>query len=781
MRTSSHALATLLVLAGLALLHVDLRSQGSDYGGTFEWVSPRHGTEFFAAAHAVDSTTLRVFGQSYFLTSTDRGKTWTKTPLDSASLRYAQSAAWSDPMTGWAILDLYNTGVVGDRLVRTTDGGITWNEVSTGAFGIRSVAFANARNGWVVGDGGIVARTTDGGATWVQISGLTAANLGSVTTAGADRAFIPINALNGTDTVPIVLRTIDLGATWDTLDFVQPIPQTMQLMFDLTFPDSLTGYAFVISSGAVYRTSDGGDTWTRKPTGIFDKVWKERPSDLSRPHFIDPMRGWAFTGYDEIYFTSDGADTWNNQDTGVAPFYYGSIQITRPLLSDVVSFGPDTLIVTGANGQILTTTDGGKTWISANPRVTDRQLMAVAFTSADRGWVAGQAGEIFRTTNGGDAWEKQTSGTSYAILRLHALDDMRAWAAITEGVVRTTDGGSNWEVVMIPDFPRLKDGQGNTYGGIRGITFLNERVGWVVGVDGGISKTTDGGATWKSLTAAGAKTLYSVSFSDETNGWVTGDSASLHATSDGGATWRAVATGDTPDPGSTRLNDYNAVLFTDSETGIVIGERGRVFSTRDGGEEWIQGDAPEAAEWTFGGFVNVARPVDSIVWAAGLRIFPPDDVNGAIMRSTDGGESWSDPSILIPWQFFEIVTYPDLSFPDARHGWFVGGSGAVIRYTAHDLHSAVDDLPEESRFGLRAHPDPLRTETELEFRLDRRSRVRMSVHAATGEKVADMIDRDMEPGRHAVRFNAGAFPSGSYFVRLTAGEKSETRMIIITR
>ena len=66
---------------------------------------------------------------------------------------------------------------VGGTILRTTDGGATWNLQSSGTSVVLSgVAFTDANTGAVVGDGGLILRTTDGGATWNQQSSGSRAN-----------------------------------------------------------------------------------------------------------------------------------------------------------------------------------------------------------------------------------------------------------------------------------------------------------------------------------------------------------------------------------------------------------------------------------------------------------------------------------------------------------------------------------------------------------------------------------------------------------------------------
>lgn len=107
---------------------------------------------------------------------------------------------------------------------------------------------------------------------------------------------------------------------------------------------------------------------------------------------------------------------------------------------------------------------------------------------------------------------------------------------------------SPWKPMMLPK---------NVSGALRGIHFLNEKTGWIVGDKGLCLATADGGATWTTLNTETDATLRAVWFKDENTGYICGDGdskapdarghvvmlramkcASLLSTTDGGKTWK---------------------------------------------------------------------------------------------------------------------------------------------------------------------------------------------------------------------------------------------------
>jgi photosystem II stability/assembly factor-like uncharacterized protein len=78
-------------------------------------------------------------------------------------------------------------------VLRSEDAGLSWDVQDAGnpeGSELQDVEFVDAKNGWVVGDGGFAARTTDGGATWKKLDTGTTLRLLAVDALSADTAFI---------------------------------------------------------------------------------------------------------------------------------------------------------------------------------------------------------------------------------------------------------------------------------------------------------------------------------------------------------------------------------------------------------------------------------------------------------------------------------------------------------------------------------------------------------------------------------------------------------------
>ena len=126
-------------------------------------------------------------------------------------------------------------------------------------------------------------------------------------------------------------------------------------------------------------------------------------------------------------------------------------------------------------------------------------------------------------------------------------------------VYKTENGGVTWTSSHVDE--KLM---------IRGLHFLDERRGWVVGHLGAAYQTQDGGLSWQKHRFT-ANRLRSVYFLDEKRGFIAGDKdqdpGSLWLTNDGGRTWRA----DENDyPGLHRLIRAPGALWAVGKSGTVL-------------------------------------------------------------------------------------------------------------------------------------------------------------------------------------------------------------------
>lgn len=215
---------------------------------------------------------------------------------------------------------------------------------------------------------------------------------------------------------------------------------------------------------------------------------------------------------------------------------------------------------------------------------------------------------------------------------------------------------------------------------LRGLAGVDRRTAWVGGSDGGVWRTTDGGATWVDVSPPNSAGLLfrDVEAIDARHAHVLaigeGEASRIYRTIDGGATWKATFINDDP------AAFYNCIAFwPGGRHGIATSDpvdgRFRFLVTRDAGATWQVVDPagmPEAHEGEYG----FAASGTCLVTAGARDAWLGS--GGAVSRifhTRDRGRTWTVADSTLPATAAGGVF--SLAFTDPRHGIAVGGDFEV--------------------------------------------------------------------------------------------------------
>ena len=130
----------------------------------------------------------------------------------------------------------------------------------------------------------------------------------------------------------VVDKTTDGGATWTTA-FTAPSPN----LRGLEFVNDTDGW--VVGSSTIYRTRDGGQTWS---------PLTETSPNLASIDFVSATTGWGLTNSGTLYASSDGGESWTEVDTNGPSFAACLVDVSDGWI---------------LNGQgIEATSNGGDSW-----------------------------------------------------------------------------------------------------------------------------------------------------------------------------------------------------------------------------------------------------------------------------------------------------------------------------------------------------------------------------------------------------------------------------------
>ena len=260
-------------------------------------------------------------------------------------------------------------------------------------------------------------------------------------------------------------------------------------------------------------------------------------------------------------------------------------------------------------------TNNTGTWIEINPKVPRVDYVGVDFINKDTGWACGDLGTIIKTIDGGESWKVIPTNTTKPILKIRSyngktviasgydglilrstdegetfeqvesgvdsvfdlwglklVNDTLGWACGATALLKTTNGGENWQRVNTPGYA----------GNLWWIDFLNEKYGFVA-ADGKVLRTTDGGENWEIIQAGDSQPLYSVDVIDSLHIAAAGYGGTSYRgknmySSDGGYTW--------VNGGPLTFEAVNCIKYINHDTGYVILNEVGIWKTTNRGENW---------------------------------------------------------------------------------------------------------------------------------------------------------------------------------------------------
>ena len=79
------------------------------------------------------------------------------------------------------------------------------------------------------------------------------------------------------------------------------------------------------------------------------------------------------------------------------------------------------------------------------------------------------------------------------------------------------------------------------------------------------------------------------------------------------------------------------------------------------------------------------------------------------------------------------------------------------------------------------YPNPFNPATTIDFTLPKRSMVTITVYDVTGREMLSVFSDMLDPGYHSVVLRGGSLSSGVYYCRMTAGEFTSTRKLVLVK
>ena len=577
-----------------------------------------------------------------------------------------------------------------DAAVNVSTSGWAWGNPTPQGRTLRAIAFQGGV-GYAVGEGGTVLSTSNAGASW---SGLTTGTSEEVERLQVvPPSTIVISGGSGCST-----RISANGGQTFTRVFNVAESNCPEPVAALSFVSPQVGY-LLLSNGSLEVTGDGGQTFSRRTAVPGTPVSSGGGnSQAVAIHFINATTGIAIVNANNVssaYVTPDAGVSWS--------------QISLPAGARVTSL--DFLDASNGYavgpGTLLRTSDGGNTW-TARPIAAGNSFNSIdCATVTECVFTVTSGNQLVLTGDGGATQTVKTTSSSLIYGAAYSSPGHIVAVGAGGATVVSSDGGSTFTAASADvggEFGRLRAGPGGillapgskgdiaisydsgvswhviatqTSTGLIDASFATTQTGYALDAGGGLQQTSNGGASWQTLSTGGApakgvaavgnavlligptgvrravgggrfepvtgKVAAAASLSDydiagsAVFAFGVGTHTLIRSTT-AGASWVKVRLPLTNRHGRTRVS-VRSVAFTSASSGMLLDTAGRTWVTRNGGAGWreVLGTGTSS-----GVQLAFSDPAHGYMALSG---FGSDGGEAYVLRTDDGGQTWHPQAV----------------------------------------------------------------------------------------------------------------------------------------
>lgn len=630
-------------------------------------------------------------------------------------------------------------------LFRSLDNGFNWAKINlpipSNTKLLKIVAFSDDSL-VIAGSDGIIVSTADGGNNW-SAQTITSRNIYDLKFFSGGMAFAVGEA-------GLIMKSTDSGKSWFNFDLIYETSDIIKIIH-LTSQNFL----FISKNGRIYKTIDGGLTWTMHNLTYF--------IDILDAHLLFDNKlllvlrtGVAIKTPVENLFSQ--TETINPQD------------LPR-LLTNVYPKTETEYIATSTGASIIRSTNSGRLWKPLLRSLKFENILRIHFLDKMTGALItrfGQNGRVYVTTNGGATWEEKRLEYNDPPTRIEFSSDGLLYFASSHSLYRSSNLGSTWTRLggsnnPIHDMSTLPGGRAFALSYKPGFTSSPVPISFFyTSFNGGL----------QNFSQMVYKRPDQVKFFDPSNGWMISDSSTFYITINGGKNW--VKFYKIRTPALSYCNFVNNNLF------FVTTARGRIYKSADGGKNWVIRHYNPNIKFNFAHFVDENNGM-----VAGN--------NGTLMATTDGSASWKHITTFGKYNFTSVQLFDDGSFiagtdnGELFKGNIVTGQGriedAINVVETGEEDDIVNSISEnERRFNVASYPNPFSTETTVSFSLPEAGQTNLEIFDVTGRSVKKVVDNVFySAGDHRIKIHSTELPSGIYLYRLVSGKYSANRKIIVVK
>jgi flagellar hook capping protein FlgD len=732
-------------------------------------------------------------------------------------------------------------GAANGGVWRSEDLGFGWVPLSDkqGLFSIGSLALNpfNANTVWcgtgdanatVDGyDGTGLYRSRDGGFHWEYRGLRETAHISAVVIDPTDSNKVFVGAMGkafSTDPNRGFYRSLNGGATWTRTLFVNDSTGVSDVEINPAHPETIYcstwervrrlryRRAFGVDC-AVWRSADGGGTWTKIVNGlplagdnlgrIAIAVAPSQPSRIYASVTSGAISGYVGLG---LFRSDDGGENWFRMDTGFThrnafggfSWYFGMLEVNPIDANDVWTGGV----------RLLHSTDGGVTLSDVTGAAhVDHHALWIDPIDPAHVYLGNDGGFYFQQ---GGPWQHSESLpiTQFYAGTVDAVNVNKVLGGAQDnGTSKTETGAFGWGQILGADgFQCLVNPPGSN-------TILAE---WQYCCDqSGLRRSTNNGVSYTPTAGWSGTDRYNwntpfVASAKNRNTMIAG-SHRVYKSTNTGVSWSPVSGDLTSGPGAqVNYGTITTVAISPADSNLYLAgtDDGHVWRSQNGGAAWEEITAGLPSRYVTR---VVGDPFDAQVIYATHSGFGEDLHDPRVFRSANRGDTWTEISGNLP-----DAPVNDLIVDPVLPGWLYAGTdlGVFVTRNLGQTWTALGGyMPIQPVWDLELHeasrrlyafthgrsvwmldlgtvslsapaPNPARGAARFEMRLAASAQVDVSVFDAAGRRVRVLAHGTLAEGRHPLAWDArdergSRARAGVYFVRASDGSATRTQRLVI--
>ncbi len=689
-----------------------------------------------------------------------------------------------------------------------------------------------------------------------------------------------------------IYKSIDFGESWNLIRNTGITTDAM--IYSLAIDHNNSNIIYAATSNGVYKSNNSGETWIPKNSGLphnLTMTLKINPNDTQILYVTLWAKPGSSTWEGGVYKSLDGGNSWTPKNSGLPHVMKLETGFTNNYPTLLIDKKNPQILYVGNNPWtpdpgVYKTTDGGENWIwissaeSPNQNVDlgwiDEHSLAVLCMAIDPNdserLYFGTSMHLFKTENAGESWNQAYSNSSEngywrgngletTCVQDVAIDPTNSnniyagyW---DQGFLKSQDGGNS--------FKRTVNGMENYASNTFSIlidpdkpNIIYATTGWWEINKGAICKSVDYGENWKVLGNGVLPDAQIWSIALDKNSpadsrilYVSSYENGVYKTIDGGKNWFTINNGlgvdgnmqvrkITIDPNNSEIL-YAGIEAKEIENGNNSETiHGGLFKTTDAGLNWtrIDSNLPQVSVWDievahdnsqtiytavsseydhsqgegypggvyksidsgnswkiinagFGKADNLdvssiaINPTNSNIIYATTTDAPYHDRSSGrgIFKSINAGDSWAAVNDGLSLLYFSSITIDPLN-PSMLYA-SSSGNGIIKGFDA-DITSVKDNKSKHGKpLVVSNSPNPFNNSTIIQFNLPSQQNVTLHIYDVKGRLVKTLLKGEYRPGTYKIPWNANNnkgnnVASGLYFYRLhTEAGFTSGKMILL--